>query len=468
MQLNVEITLALATSRKLVAEGRQLCKQVDAYRAVLAPIRCLPLEIIGEIFLFCVDIEPSWPEPSASLPLCQICSVWRDAALGHPALWKSIKLKFTPQNKVTRLEMMPTWLDRAKSLPLDIFITAIVGAFTISDVTYLIPYLPSTRRLRLCLPPEVLNFVLAMDVSSSSMPFLEELIFSVSGEIGSVPVILDSPSLFRITPRLHSLYILTDQNPMEIRNLGMLLPQIVRLSIQDVYLPDDVASLLYKELVNVEELSLRIKPWPGHSEAMTKSIFPIVVPKLRSLDLTLDQSHILSRFFQMVTLPLLDDLSMFCVESFPLDLAEFYRLQRRSSFNLISLALFFTEFEPNDFENLLRSTPLLVKLTICQSCSLGPENIRLLECSAEDTEPILPKLQDLKIDEDWDFTDGGAGISRMIASRWWPDPEHDPDSPRRISRLKSVEIYESEADITSPDAIEVMDRCIRQGLILSL
>ena len=94
-------------------------------RAVLSPIRRLPAEILGEIFLFAAEgCSMIWPRPNGtkadedSMPwlLGKICSFWRSVALSLPKLWAEIHLtvKFCPSEHETgslrRLNAMQDFL----------------------------------------------------------------------------------------------------------------------------------------------------------------------------------------------------------------------------------------------------------------------------------------------------------------------------------------------------------------------
>jgi hypothetical protein len=51
------------------------------YSSLLSPVRCLPIEIFGEIFVYATR-----DRPRHVLNLSAVCQLWRDAALGTPVL----------------------------------------------------------------------------------------------------------------------------------------------------------------------------------------------------------------------------------------------------------------------------------------------------------------------------------------------------------------------------------------------
>lgn len=473
----LEVEIARTTNKavvdSLVNQRHELHVKVDAYKAVLAPARRLPPEILGEILLHCIEdgvpIVPSARQPP--LLFCQICSFWRNVALEQSALWRNIRIFLNARNEAQRYKMLRIWLDRAKSLPLDIDIRGSSGVSTI-PTSILLPYLPTTRSLSLDLPSNILVSFLASEIPTISMPLMEEMDLAASPAIEFSSPILGALSIFQDTPRLRSLNISSsERHILEIPGLQVSYSKIVHLSIDDVYLPDNVAAVLFQQLVNLEELELEVRSWDR--ETVSDSFFPIVIPRLRSLDLTVDMPDDLNHIFKMLTLPLLDDLSISLYECLFVDLPEFYKLQMRSSFNLSQLSLCYVSFRPGDFETLLRANPSLTDLRILDAYWSLDHDIRVLEYSPEDTNPILPQLQDLLIHKTFMNDDKLAG---MIASRWWPDTDTEctpSASTSRIARLKSVSICadeddESSGDITSPGALEVLDKCRREGLELTI
>lgn len=97
--------------------------------------------------------------------------------------------------------MIKLWLDRAHFSPLEIDIETyenIKGSLDL-DVTTLAPYLPTIRKLTLCLPFEIIKSILATYSSSSSTVLLEDLYlsfpfqdFSLSPDASSI---IDAPHL---------------------------------------------------------------------------------------------------------------------------------------------------------------------------------------------------------------------------------------------------------------------------------
>jgi len=95
----------------------------------LAPtqwMHCLPVEILTEIFLFCLvpktgplSTPPSVCSSQAPLLLCHVCSSWRQLALQTPALWTSLTIKVLPEDTLVvaerHSESASCWFSRSKS-----------------------------------------------------------------------------------------------------------------------------------------------------------------------------------------------------------------------------------------------------------------------------------------------------------------------------------------------------------------
>jgi hypothetical protein len=90
--------------------------------ALLAPVRKLHPEILGEIFTWCVadvvEVDTRATPKCAPLLLVHVCRRWRRVALATPRLWTQITLQCDP--KVNPLVAVPLWLDHSGALPIDV------------------------------------------------------------------------------------------------------------------------------------------------------------------------------------------------------------------------------------------------------------------------------------------------------------------------------------------------------------
>lgn len=106
--------------------------QTDVHEVLLivAHIRRLPVELLVEVFVYCLpdDIFITPCPKSAPLLLTRVCSSWRNIALSSPKLWSSIRIDIdfylTPQKVSTLASRVASWLARSAQhhLSIDIYI----------------------------------------------------------------------------------------------------------------------------------------------------------------------------------------------------------------------------------------------------------------------------------------------------------------------------------------------------------
>ncbi|KAJ6488349.1 hypothetical protein DFH09DRAFT_1105755 [Mycena vulgaris] len=106
----------------LIAERDGVDAYVSAHKALISPVRRLPLDIIQEIFIACMPTPPKLVMSAREAPvlLGRICSAWRAISLATPPLpLLSHLLRCIVEAKWTqRLETAKTWLSRSSQCPL--------------------------------------------------------------------------------------------------------------------------------------------------------------------------------------------------------------------------------------------------------------------------------------------------------------------------------------------------------------
>ncbi|KAF8734893.1 hypothetical protein RHS02_06719, partial [Rhizoctonia solani] len=91
-------------------------KRIENARAMLSPIRSMPPELLGNVFIYAFEADPlvAWR-------LAAVCSAWRRQALSTCHIWTRLHVK---TNARTDPELFRLWLERSgNTLPLDIEIT---------------------------------------------------------------------------------------------------------------------------------------------------------------------------------------------------------------------------------------------------------------------------------------------------------------------------------------------------------
>ncbi|KAJ7252094.1 hypothetical protein B0H12DRAFT_1185043, partial [Mycena haematopus] len=127
-QLEDEISVIRQALDKLAEERDTLGAYVTAHKALLSPLRRLPLDIIEEIFMACLPTHRNSVMSATEAPvlLGRICSSWRTISLSTPRLWSRLHI-VQPQSfdfapglyKVEqRLEAVNAWLKRSGNCPI--------------------------------------------------------------------------------------------------------------------------------------------------------------------------------------------------------------------------------------------------------------------------------------------------------------------------------------------------------------
>ena len=134
----VELERSILTMCGRIAEVRCLSTKkefsLDLCHRILSPLRRLPPEILGEIFLTCKDEASENPQkilrrqpPSV---LSQVCRSWRQVAINLPRLWDTFRVDYKPTTTFNPLSDHPLplsrvidiWAHRSKPLPMNIAI----------------------------------------------------------------------------------------------------------------------------------------------------------------------------------------------------------------------------------------------------------------------------------------------------------------------------------------------------------
>lgn len=104
----------------LVTAQRRISEVANLHRALLAPIRKLPVELLTEIFLFAALPESEARWRGASHVLAAVCLRWRQVALSTPHLWACIVVIAGSSSLTLWRESVRTRLERSSYAPLTI------------------------------------------------------------------------------------------------------------------------------------------------------------------------------------------------------------------------------------------------------------------------------------------------------------------------------------------------------------
>ncbi|KAJ7704815.1 hypothetical protein B0H17DRAFT_859007, partial [Mycena rosella] len=87
--LDAEIADLQKAIDKLTTERAGLGADVDAHKALISPVRRLPLGIIEKIFVTCLPTDRNCAMSAIEAPILlgRICSAWRTISVSTPLLW---------------------------------------------------------------------------------------------------------------------------------------------------------------------------------------------------------------------------------------------------------------------------------------------------------------------------------------------------------------------------------------------
>ncbi|KAJ7743905.1 hypothetical protein DFH07DRAFT_979223 [Mycena maculata] len=130
--INDEIADAQQVIDKLTEQRDSIGAYIDAHKALVSPLRRMPVDIIQEIFMACIPMHRNCVMSAKEAPvlLGRICSSWRAISLSTPRLWSRLHIVeptlihegmvSAAQEKLAhRLETTKTWLERVLSFVLD-------------------------------------------------------------------------------------------------------------------------------------------------------------------------------------------------------------------------------------------------------------------------------------------------------------------------------------------------------------
>ncbi|KAJ7037438.1 hypothetical protein C8F04DRAFT_1209818 [Mycena alexandri] len=166
---------------ELAEERDSVSAYVEAHKALLSPLRRLPLDIMQEIFVACLPTHRNCVMSAVEAPvlLGRICSSWRTVSLSTPRLWARLHIAeperprqapIYQEKYAQRLAITKAWLERSGRCPL---IEELPSAFDASSNPSLVPSADTLLQALLPYASRWQHFVLA--ASSSAYNLLSTL-----------------------------------------------------------------------------------------------------------------------------------------------------------------------------------------------------------------------------------------------------------------------------------------------------
>ena len=391
--INEQILAMQAKILVLQTKRTQLLQQRKCYSAPLSPVRCLPIEIFGQIFVYATR-----DRPRHVLKLSAVCQLWRYAALSTPMLWSTLELG----HHTTRSNMdnhINSWIERAGSYPLSLVIDKDPGNRGILDpVNSVLTHIPNHQWKSITLHSNKTSILSILEkLEPSNLEMLER--FSLATWFFFE---ISFPDALRYAPKLKTLSLNT-RYPVTFDKLPFPWRQLTSLTI-DCRSRDWENYAIVQELlqacVNLEELD--IHDGDGHVDSDSDvdvdglgSNGSITLNYLRKLRTNCDDNT----FLLSLKTPSIQDFSL---TSYYSDHSFYHYIEENGS--------------------------TLLKLSVTASHSQLVKYI-----------PCLRSLVELKLYDDDGYDDDGSNWMYEILSSLVVKPEMDP-STIPFPRLEALEI----------------------------
>lgn len=194
-----EVNLISPPAQPERAAGQSIGDQLVSEASLRSLTQRLPLELVEEIFLFCLPPR-TYVTPSsrfAPLLLCHVCRSWKMLAISIPRLWRSIDIsnpRFGDQVQVR------TWLSRAGDCPLAISFHVPTRRLLHPHIAQLAQYSSRWKNIKLRMHPGASFHVLDI----KSLPLLHTLrldghMTHIDGQEGFFSLLRSAPNLRKIS-----------------------------------------------------------------------------------------------------------------------------------------------------------------------------------------------------------------------------------------------------------------------------
>ncbi|KAJ7062328.1 hypothetical protein C8F01DRAFT_1368941 [Mycena amicta] len=274
-QLDSKIDDLRKSMEELVVERNRIGEFVNAHKALISPMRRIPIDVLQEIFVACLATEHNCIMSASEAPILlgRICSSWRAISMSTPRIWASLHfvepdVSFSSSVYVTRardvrlaqrLETAKSWLGRSGKCPLSISLR--INSFgsgypsanieswpTYSFLQVMISHSSQWRRIELNMPDGLIRAF--RNLTGKDVPLLQSLWLDLHIHHS------DPDPLFP---------------PLEL----LTAPQLVGLHITGFLTQPDVMGLPYEQLT-----SLLLGPFPSQFDLETSLS---LIPKCRQL-----------------------------------------------------------------------------------------------------------------------------------------------------------------------------------------
>jgi hypothetical protein len=449
--LNEEITRFEAMLLDLHARRVHGLSQIHLHRIVVSPLRKLPNAVLAEIFMHCVPDGVDLPVERFSAPwiLGQVCSRWRQVALGTPFLWNNLRLQYGNWSNDTGLSHLAKhYLARSGMMPITLEIRGddIGYVQSVSDPIFdiVIPYARRLQKISIdCHPVWLKPF---FELPAGVLNRLETMVLRVFGD-RHIP---DVVTVFDKAPRLSQVTLMF--------NASLTSYRLPWTRLTDLHLPcaminPDLALVLLRYCTRLLNCSIQLGPGDAASQTLPTILPLVTLDKIRSFVVNIEHCAHFSQFLRRLVLPNLVTFELVSVnrahgwEPAFVPLLTHSRLLQSLSVSLVVLV--------PSIELLLKDSPRLVSLdlkrgqafssTTLDRMSTGAwvPTLATLACVVDELKPFLSMLEGRLSSQ----TNGAGACTTMHTInitmpngpiRSWYGLVHDFQSLDRVAKLRSA------------------------------
>ena len=442
-KLDEEMSRMQMIMEQLAAERQSLEKSLEERRSIVAPIRRIPLDVLSEIFIFCVDSSgptdnsKCFDVTQAPIQLSFVCNKWRRLVISMSQLWTSILLnggRTYVSSSGKRLneffmrsietDMLNTWLSRSGSSPLTLGIDGqwLKHDALTSCIDILIAHSHRWRDVTFKLDEDHWEMLLAVkgqlpQLERFDVGVLEDVDVSVDSSDDS-PYVYDIPlEIFQVAPKLHTV---TMQDQIEASEWLVPWEQLRCLQFH-LHLPA-ILPLLLPTCPNLARCTI-------HVYLMYDALDSLDHSSLASLHLLLHGGPNLHALFNSLTLRSLQDLDIaLALGEYTLTLPQtaVASMLDRSSCNLQRLRLFRVGFTSRELIAILQAQPSLVELVIHEPSEISSPivtkqvlkrmTLKISQSTSTESSLLIPSLKRLELFVAFAF--GDQVVLDLIQSRW--------------------------------------------------
>lgn len=362
-------------------------------RSLLAPIRRLPAELLGEIFTYVVVGMPKeqWTRYTIQT-LCGVCSTWRDVARDTPCLWTAIS---THHLFVAREELLlDLQLELSGNLPLEIVGERLLGTPELSNdlLKRMEPHLGRVVEISLVVDCE--GLLTNKQAQFNKLRALTRAYIFLHGDHNYLPGSLE---FLTKAPSLQELVLDVEwcSGNDIVRFVLPPLPRLTHLSLQRYsdWDTSDVSNILSPVARTLQCLVVKSRQSCWLSLSHEDFAF-LDMPALRSVDL----QHAAHTMLQHINVPALETIIFRDVEYHNLT-ASLLQVLSHSHPRVCSLS--YINVADHIAESCVQSLAQLEDLRqLCIEDTMGywqfPTLLAALTC-ADDQPPLAPELKDLSL-----------------------------------------------------------------------